>query len=454
MDKKVKLESLIRDAYEKGVFNGTWLYAENGKIVSKGAMGYRDPYDKLPMREDSIFELASITKQFTATAVMLLVREGLLGLDDEVTKFFPQIPFPGVTIRHLLTHTGGIPETYDNNMIMGIYQEEKRIPENDIVIRFLGEGCEGPCFAPGERFEYTNGGYNLLAEIVEKVSGIPFEEYLRTRIFEPAGMFRTGVYHVGNEGIPHDNFVCNMVLKDDRYITVDESDDSDVMAFNGLNGDDYVYTDIFDMFIWDRALREEKVITLEEQKIMYTPGRLSDGSISTSDENTDGYGFGWGIKNDPDLGQIVSHSGGMPGLNTWYWRFTDADRVLVLFDCREQKDARASFGLWKGVQEIAKDREPEPVKAIEDIMIQDPDRSKWDSFSGKYEHPEEGDMILDEIFMKDEYLYAKTMDGDEEGSDVRLYPIGENEFGIKNEWMTFTFSDTGVTYDGRTCKKV
>ncbi len=178
VDKKVMLESLIRDAYEKGVFNGTWLYAENGKIVSKGAMGYRDPYDKLPMREDSIFELASITKQFTATAVMLLVREGLLGLDDEVTKFFPQIPFPGVTIRHLLTHTGGIPETYDNNM------------------------------------------------------------------------------------------------------------------------------------------------------------------------------------------------------------------------------------------------------------------------------------ILDEIFMKDEYLYAKTMDGDEEGSDVRLYPIGENEFGIKNEWMTFTFSDTGVTYDGRTCKKV
>ena len=110
MDKKEVLESLIRDAYEKDVFNGTWLYAEKGKIISKGAIGYRDPYDK----------------QFTAAAVMLLVREGLLDLDDEVTEFFPQIPFPGVTIRHLLTHTGGIPETYDDNMIMEIYQEEKR----------------------------------------------------------------------------------------------------------------------------------------------------------------------------------------------------------------------------------------------------------------------------------------------------------------------------------------
>ncbi|MCR4792228.1 MAG: beta-lactamase family protein [Lachnospiraceae bacterium] len=454
MDKKEMFESLFRDAYEKGVFNGTWLYAENGRVVSKGAMGYRDRDDKLAMQEDSIFELASISKQFTASAVMLLVRDGLLCLDDEVTKFFPEIHFPGVTIRHLLTHTGGIPETYDDNLIMGIYQDEKRIPESDVVIRFLADDGTEPCFAPGEQFEYTNGGYNLLAEIVEKISGVPFEDFLKTRIFEPAGMHATGIYHLGIEGIPGDNFVCNMVLGDGGYITVDESEDGDVMAFNGLNGDDYVYTDIFDMLAWDRALREEKALTLDEQKIMYTPGKLNDGSVSGSDENTDGYGFGWGIKNDPDFGLIVSHSGGMPGLNTWYWRFVDSDRVMVLLNCREQKDARASFGLWKGVQEIAKDREPEPVRSIEDIMIKDPDRSKWESYCGKYEHPEDGELIIDEIFMKDDLLYARTMDEDEEGPVIRLYPIGENEFGIKNGWVTISFSDTGVTYDGRTCRKV
>jgi len=157
--------------------------------------------------------LASITKQFTVAAVMLLVRDGLLRLDDEVTAFYPEIPYPDVTIRHLLTHTGGIPETYDDNMILSIYQEEKRIPGSDIVIRFLEKSGEKPRFAPGEKFEYTNGGYNLLTETVEKVYGVPFKEYLRENIFEPAGMYGTGVYHICTNGIPHDNFVRNMVQR-------------------------------------------------------------------------------------------------------------------------------------------------------------------------------------------------------------------------------------------------
>ena len=115
MDKKALMENLVQEAFEKRAFNGTWLYAEKGKIISKGAVGFRDTEDKLPMREDSVFQLASITKQFTAAAAMLLVREGRLSLEDEVTKYYPEIPYSGVTIRHLLTHTGGIPETYDED---------------------------------------------------------------------------------------------------------------------------------------------------------------------------------------------------------------------------------------------------------------------------------------------------------------------------------------------------
>ena len=113
MDKKTAMENLAREAHEKGVFNGTWLYAENGQIISKGAFGFRDAEDKLPMQEDSIFEMASITKQFTAAAVMLLVREGKLRLDDEYSKFFPEYPYQGVTIRHLLTHTSGMPDDFE-----------------------------------------------------------------------------------------------------------------------------------------------------------------------------------------------------------------------------------------------------------------------------------------------------------------------------------------------------
>ncbi len=355
MDKKTMMEKAAREAFEKGAFNGTWLYAESGKIISKGAYGWRDFENRLPMREDSVFELASITKQFTAAAVMLLVRDKLLRLEDEVTAFYPEIPYPGVTIRHLLTHTGGVPDTYDDNLIMTVYRKEKRIPGSGIVIRFLAEAGGEPRFAPGEKFEYSNGGYNLLAEIMSKVSGVPFEEYLRKNVFEPAEMFRTGIYHICSTGVPHDNFVRNMVLRDGRYVPVADSDDQDVAAFDGLNGDDYVYTDIFDMFLWNQALREEKVLTRKEQRIMYTPGKLRNGGNAGTHDDVDGYGFGWEIRNDPGLGLIVSHSGGMPGLHTWFERFVDADRVLVLLNCREAAEAEAFSSFQNSMRAIAKD---------------------------------------------------------------------------------------------------
>ena len=112
MEKKTMMENYTRAAYEKGVFAGAWLLAENGEIVTKGAVGFHDPAGRLPMQEDSIFDIGSVSKQFTAAAIMLLRRDGLLDLEDEITKFFPEIPFKGITIRHLLTHTGGLPDCF------------------------------------------------------------------------------------------------------------------------------------------------------------------------------------------------------------------------------------------------------------------------------------------------------------------------------------------------------
>ena len=100
-DKKSIMDNYVHEAHKRGLFNGTWLYTEKGKIISKGAVGFRDVDDKLPMQEDSIFDIASVTKQFTATAIMLLVRKGLVGLDDEITKYFPELPYSGVTVRQL-----------------------------------------------------------------------------------------------------------------------------------------------------------------------------------------------------------------------------------------------------------------------------------------------------------------------------------------------------------------
>ena len=167
MDRKTMIDSIVREAHEKGAFTGTWLFAENGEIVSKGAVGWRDAGDRLPMREDSLFDLASVSKQFTAAAVMLLRRRGLLHLEDEITDFFPGIPFRGVTIRRLLNHTGGLPDYM--KWVGNIAKEENTIPGNDVIVRFLCESGEEVEFAPGEEWAYSNTGYCLLAQIVETV---------------------------------------------------------------------------------------------------------------------------------------------------------------------------------------------------------------------------------------------------------------------------------------------
>lgn len=455
MDKKLLMESLARASYEKGGFNGAWLYAENGEIVSKGVMGFRDPESTLPIEEDTIFQLASVTKQFTAAAVMLVARQGLLNLDDEITTFFPELEkYKGATVRHLLTHTSGIPDYFDDaDWFIDLWKKENRVPANPEIVRFLCETKAEPYGAPGEKWEYSNSGYNLLAEIVERVSGVPFEDFLKKNVFEPAGMHSTRCCHIRRDGVPFENYARATVIEDDRYVAdVDSEEDRVVIAFDGLNGDDYVYTNLFDMLTWDRALKEGRVLTPEEQKLMYTPVTLNSGEAFV-DEDGDGYGFGWFVTDDKEVGRIVSHSGGMPGVHTWFKRFLDTDRTLVILCNREEQDIRAHDGFFTGMREIAKDHEPAPIRAIEDIAIKNPDKSNWESFCGKYEHPEDDEFIIDEVYLKDGELYAKAIDDDGDNLEFMLYPLGENEFGRKRGMIKLTFGEDCVTYRENTCKK-
>ncbi|MBR4439615.1 MAG: beta-lactamase family protein [Clostridia bacterium] len=458
MDKNAMMQKIARDSHDKGGFNGAWLYAENGVIVSKGALGWRDPESTLPINEDTIFQLASVTKQFTASAVMLAVRMGLFGLDDRIVKYFPELTaYPEVTVRHLLTHTAGVPDYFDDeDWFIKIWEEEKRVPGNDEIIRFLLETKAKPYFAPGEGLQYSNTGYNLLALLVERRSGVPYEEFLQKNIFEPAGMTSTRSCHIRRDGIPFDNFARATVRENGKCVAdADSEEDGDVVAFDGVNGDDYVYTNIFDMLAWDRALREGKVLTLDEQRLMYTPAKLNNGEDAVYDEDEGlGYGFGWAVEHNEKYGLIVSHSGGMPGVYTWFERFIDADRTLVYMINREPEDYRAVVGFWRGIRQIARDKEAEPVRSLDDITVKDPDKSRWESFCGKYEHPEDEDFIIDEVFMKDGELHAKAVDEDGDDFTFRLYPIGENEFGRKNGMIKLAFGDGCVIYGGMTCKKL
>ena len=457
MDKHAMMQELVRTLNEKDLFNGAWLYAEKGEVVSKGVSGFRDPEDTLPVTEDTVFQLASVSKTFTSAAVMLLVRQGLLCPEDEITKFFPEIPYPGVTIRHLLNHTSGIPDYFDDDeWFIRIWKEEKRVPGNDEILRFLRETEAKPYFAPGEGLEYSNTGYNLLALLVERLSGIPYEEFLQKNIFEPAGMTSTFCCHIRRDGVPFENYARASVFEDGRYVAdIDSVSVGAVTAFDGLNGDDYVYSTIFDMLRWDLALRKGKVLTPEEQKIMYTPGKLNNGGDAVYDED-DGlsYGFGWAVGRDEKLGLVVSHSGGMPGVATWFERFVDADRVLVILCNRDYRDVRAYQSFWDGMEAIVRDRKPEPIVSIEDITVKNPDRTNWESFCGKYEHPKDTDLIIDEVFIKDGELYAGAIDEDGDEMTFRLYPLGEEKFGRKGGMLELKFEDGCAAYSGFTCRKL
>ena len=457
MDKNSMIQNLALELNKKDGFNGAWLYAEKGEIVSMGVLGFRDPEDTLPITEDTIFQLASISKTFTSAAIMLLMRQGLLSPEAEITKFFPDIPYPGVTVRHLLNHTSGIPDYFDDaDWFIDLWKEEKRVPGNDEILRFLRETKAKPYFAPGEGLHYSNTGYNLLALLVERLSGVPYEEFLQQNIFEPAGMTATRCCHIRRDGVPFENYAQATVFENGRWVAdVDSEEDGDVVAFDGLNGDDYVYTNIFDMLKWDRALREGRVLTPEEQQLMYTPGKLNNGEDAVYDEEDAlGYGLGWAVGREEALGLVVSHSGGMPGVATWFERFIDADRVLVILSNRDYRDVRAYLGYWNGMEAIVRDKAPEPIRTIEELTVKNPDKSKWESFCGKYEHPEDADFIVDEVRMKDGELWAKAIDDDGDPLEFRLYPIGENEFGRKGGMLKLTFGDGCLMFDDYTCKKL
>ena len=439
MDKKTAIENLAREAHEKGAFNGAWLYAEGGKIVSRGAYGFQDAEDRLPMRENSLFHVASISKQFTAAAILLLRRRGLLSLDDEITRFFPELPYPGVTIRHLLTHTNGLPDY--TAWAKETIQREGAILDNEILLRFLRESGAAPEFAPGDRYSYGNTDYCLLAELIKQLSGVSFEEFLQTEIFEPAGMSVTRVGRPTIEEGAYGNLACGLVLDNGNYMLPENAAfDYMVPLFDQLRGCGNVYSNVDDLFAWDRALRQENVLTKEEQREMATPVMLNDGTIASDDGN--GYGFGWSIEDDPVLGSIVGHDGNWDGYMGWYERFLDADRLLIFLTSRVPADVRAYVGFLDGMKAAARDKEPEAVRSLEELAIPNPDCSDWKRFCGTYA----SDNCRIEVFSKGNELFAAFRYKNGFAFTAKMMLLGEKTFGIKDDLGEMNFADDGLSF--------
>ena len=271
--------------------NGVVLYAEQGELVYEEAFGWRDlnKRHKDSIRIDDAFQLSSDSKMFTAEAVMLLKADGKLDYDDDIRKYIPEIPYEGVTIRHLLTHCSGLPR-YDS-MADEFWPDRKKPFSNEALIAMLAERVPDPYGTPGGGFFYNNINYALLASVVERASGQHFEDFMRERIFEPCGMTHSYIYSMRDDTavslyMPvevhgHDVYRSGPVKAQNDYL-------------NGVMGDKIMFSTVEDLYRYNHALDQALLLPDSLQNEAFLPG--------TPDwKNDENYGFGWRMsKEHPD----------------------------------------------------------------------------------------------------------------------------------------------------------
>lgn len=344
-DKAAEIGKMMRYAADHKLFSGMLLVAEKGKIIYQQGFGYADEANKKPITEETLFNLCSVTKQFTAIAIMQLKEQGKLNYDDKLVQYFPQLPYPAVTIRQLLHHTSGLPEYF---AMLGSMWKEDRSPDNTAVIKLLAQYKLPLRFTPGEKHEYCNTGYMLLASLVEKLSGTTYEKYLAENIFSKAGMRQTVIYQPGisavvpaNLALPYtyDYTKATMVLTKDY-----EPYYRQVTFFDGTVGDGGIHSCSRDMLAWDNALKTELLVKKTTMMEAFTSGTLNNGKAIAPV----GYGFGWFVTSDSINGKYMFHTGGWPGFRQAFIRYPEKDRMILALRNNETDFA----GIQRAVENI------------------------------------------------------------------------------------------------------
>jgi len=339
-DFSTRMDSLFHSVPD---FSGVVLVADQGLPVYHRAFGFADIATQQKTDTASIFELASVSKQFTATLIAILSEEGKLNYDDPIEKFLPGLPYPGITIRQLLNHTSGLP---DYQALMDQKWDKSKVAGNDDIIAYLKKYKPASLFAPGDKYEYSNTGYVLLGSIVEKASGKDFVDFCRARVFRPLAMTSTDIRtKAQKDSIKSFALGYIFVAEKNRYVRADSFPASNYTIWLGARkGPGRISSTSSDLLRWDRALRANRLIKESTWQEMISPARLNDGSQSM-------YGMGWMLRDDSTSGRIVFHTGDNPGYKTEIIRYAQPDRTVIVL-CN---NAHAQFDAL--------------VRAIEKLMI-------------------------------------------------------------------------------------
>ncbi|GEJ44180.1 serine hydrolase [Chryseobacterium sp. ON_d1] len=283
-------QDVVNKYYSQGEFNGSVLIVKNGQMVCDTTLGFRNIEKGLKADKNTSFYIASLSKSFTAIAILISEQKGLLKLDDKASMFVNLPEYAeNVTVRQLLHHTSGIRD-YENLF-------SKKGLTNQDVINWLFN-LKNLDFIPDSQFKYSNSGYIILAQIIEKVSGKSYPDFIREQIITPLKMNNTYVYE-SNTVIQNRASGYNKQKKPDDYSIL-------------TTGDGGIYSTPEDLYKFDQALRNYTLINKENTIMMYSPFQLTSGQTSN-------YGFAWFLENESGE-KSVMHTGGLNGFKALFWR--------------------------------------------------------------------------------------------------------------------------------------
>lgn len=331
--KAIKLDTFFKKLHKFNGFNGAVLVSQNGRIIYKNAFGYSSFFKKDSNTTQTQFQLASVSKQFTAVAIMQLHEKGLIDYDAPVYRYIPSFPYDScITIRSLLTHRSGIPNyVYCLDKIVN-----KKVPmTNDQVVNLFAQYRPGINYLPNTRFNYNNSNYVLLAYIIEKLSGMNFRDYAQKHLFAPAGMSRSFVYDPRKS----DQIALAAVGYTPRrngfwQVPFDHLD--------GATGDKGIYSTVEDLFKWDMALNTEKLVKTKTLNEAFLPAHTFKFATNRN------YGFGWRLQLLDDGSWMTFHTGWWHGFKNYYMHNNrDNSSIIIL-----QNVANRALGRIKVAQSI------------------------------------------------------------------------------------------------------
>ncbi|MGY0556886.1 MULTISPECIES: serine hydrolase [unclassified Lysobacter] len=305
--------------YDGDVPGASLLVIKDGQPVVRRGYGLSDLESGTEAGPTTNYRLASVSKQFTAAAILLLAEDGTLDLDDPLRQWLPSLPdaADGITLHHVLSHTSGLID-YEDLLHDGMIPENTTGQVHDADVLHLLEGQDQTYFEPGTDYRYSNSGYALLALIVERASGLDYPAFLRERIFLPLGMHDTLAYVQGGPEVPNRAFGYSQV--DGQWTRTDQSQTSAVL------GDGGIYSSIDDLAKWDAALYDDRLLSDESRRLAFT-------AATPTDDPAVEYGYGWRITDDS-----LWHSGETMGFRNVIVRYPQQRLTVVLLSNRNDPE--------------------------------------------------------------------------------------------------------------------